>query len=82
MRDSNPNAFARQVHFANGFPPKGLVRDVSPGTRSSYPSPKGHYVSLDEVSPRKGRTHRVIPPLAKGRECTGCGKFKLLFLTI
>lgn len=67
MRDSNPNAFARQVHFANGFPPKGLVRDVSPSTRSSYPSPKGHYVSLDEVSPRKGRTHRVIPPLAKGR---------------
>ena len=46
MRDSNPNAFARQVHFANGFPPKGLVRDVSPGTRSSYPSPIGHYVSL------------------------------------
>ena len=72
------------------------------------------------MSPRKGRTHRVIPPLAKGRgqfcsvrdrpeddryvsltfdavmfqkyvhynifllsvECTGCGKFKLLFLKI
>lgn len=68
MRDGNPNAFTRQVHFANGFPPKGYVQDASPYYGGSpHSSPRGHYVSLDEVSPRVGRTHRTIPPLAKGR---------------
>jgi len=69
MRDGNPNAFARQVHFANGFPPKGLVQAASPYmySGSAVASPQGHYVSLDEMSTRVGRAHRSIPPLAKGR---------------
>lgn len=66
MKDNKTNT-TRQVHFANGFPPKGLVQAAVPNGRS-YSSPAGHYISLDEVSPgRVGRTHRTIPPLAKGR---------------
>ncbi|KAL9958408.1 hypothetical protein ACROYT_G035415 [Oculina patagonica] len=68
MKDNKTSAITRQVHFANGFPPKGLVQAAVPYGRSSYTAPGGHYVSLDEVSPgRLGRTHRTIPPLAKGR---------------
>ena len=47
MRDGNPNAFTRQVHFANGFPPKGFVQDASPYYGGSpHSSPRGHCVSL------------------------------------
>lgn len=66
MRDGNQNAFTRQVHFANGFPPKGLLQAASPFSGSPYTN-GGHFVSLGEVSPRVGRIHRSIPPLAKGR---------------
>lgn len=45
MKDNKTNA-TRQVHFANGFPPKGLVQAAVPYGRSSYTSPAGHYISL------------------------------------
>lgn len=66
MRNSNTSSVTRQVHFANGFPPKGLVQAVVPYQQST--SAVKHYVSLDEVSPGQiRRTHRTIPPLAMGR---------------
>ena len=39
MRESGTNPFTKQVHFANGFPPKGLLQAASPshyGTRSHF----------------------------------------------
>jgi len=45
MKDNKTNA-NRQVHFANGFPSKGLVQAVVPYGRPSYTSAVGHYVSL------------------------------------
>ena len=45
MKDDKTNA-NRQVHFANGFPSKGLVQAIVPYDQSSYTSPVVHYVSL------------------------------------
>lgn len=69
MRNSNTSRVSRQLHFANGFPPKGLVQAAVPYQQSTYTVPAvKHYVSLDEVSPgRIRRTQRAIPPLAMGR---------------
>ena len=44
MRNSNTSSVTRQVHFANGFPPKGLVQAVVPYQQST--SAVKHYVSL------------------------------------
>lgn len=46
MMKDNKIKVTRQVHFANGFPPKGLVQAAVPYGQSSYASPSGHYVSL------------------------------------
>ena len=42
MRESRTNPFTKQVHFANGFPPKGLLQAASP----SHYRTRGHFVSL------------------------------------
>ncbi|KAK2552495.1 hypothetical protein P5673_026328, partial [Acropora cervicornis] len=63
MRESRTNPFTKQVHFANGFPPKGLLQAASP----SHYRTRGHFVSLDDESPRAGKNRHSIPPLAKGR---------------
>ena len=46
MKDTETNAMTRQVHFANGFPPKGLVQAAPPYRQSAYTVPMKHYVSL------------------------------------
>lgn len=63
MRESRTNPFTKQVHFANGFPAKGLLQAASP----SHYRTRGHFVSLDDESPRAGKNRHSIPPLAKGR---------------
>ncbi|XP_068689052.1 uncharacterized protein [Montipora foliosa] len=63
IRESGRVASTKQLHFANGFPPKGLVQAASP----YRPLPYKTRQHLDEVSPRAGRARHLIPPLAKGR---------------
>lgn len=52
MRESGTNPFTKQVHFANGFPPKGLLQAASPshyGTRSHFVSLVGRITFLTEL---------------------------------